>query len=322
MSFTATVLNIQRMSTEDGPGIRTTVFFKGCSLACSWCHNPESISNKPQQVWHDFKCIGCRTCLEACPSSAITITEGGVFTDSEICTVCGTCAEECPTTAREILGTEWVLADLVSEVSKDKAFFNASTGGITASGGEPGVQASFVTEFLRECQSVGLHTALDTCGLVGTKALLQMAAHADLVLFDIKEIDPERHSVFTEHRNEKILENLGALRDAISSGDGPAELWIRTPLIPDATATEENITGIGNFIALNLRDVVTRWELCAFNNLCVNKYERLGLTWQFEDTPTMSKDELARFEEIARRSGVEAELVHVGGPTKVEKAND
>ena len=322
MSSQATVLNIQRMSTEDGPGIRTTVFFKGCSLACSWCHNPESISNKPQQVWHDFKCIGCRTCLETCPSSAITISENGVLTDRELCTVCASCAEECPTTAREILGTKWELADLVAEVSKDKAFFKASTGGITASGGEPGVQASFVTEFLRECQAVGLHTALDTCGLIGTKALLDMAAHADLVLFDIKEIDTDRHRDFTDHGNERILENLGALRDVIKSGGGPKQLWIRTPLIPGATATEENITGIGNFIALNLRDVVTRWELCSFNNLCVNKYERLGLTWEFEDTKSMSKNELARFEGIAQGSGVEAELVHVGGPTRVEKSND
>ena len=322
MSTEATVLNIQRMSTEDGPGIRTTVFFKGCSLACSWCHNPESISNKPQQVWHAFKCIGCRTCVDICPSSAVTMTDEGVLTDREVCTVCGTCAEECPTTAKEVLGTQWRLADLVAEVSKDKAFFAASSGGITASGGEPGVQASFVADFLRDCREDGLHTALDTCGLVGKKALLDMAAHADLVLYDIKEIDPERHRRFTGHGNERILENLVALRDAINTGHGPGELWIRTPLIPGATATNDNIAGIGKFIALNLGDVVTRWELCAFNNLCVNKYERLGLTWEFEDLPSMSKKELADFEEIARGSGVKPDIVHADGPTKVEKRND
>ncbi|MBW1878182.1 MAG: glycyl-radical enzyme activating protein [Deltaproteobacteria bacterium] len=315
----ATVLEIQRMSTEDGPGIRTTVFFKGCTLACAWCHNPESISRRPQVVWHDWKCIGCRTCEGVCPEEAISFDADGMTWDRHRCTACGTCTQSCPTTARERVGQEWRLDDLVREVAKDRAYFETSGGGVTASGGEPAVQAPFVEAFLARCRELGLHTALDTCGMSGTKGLIRLVEHADLVLFDLKVMDPAQHARFTGHSNAKVLANVAAVRDCIRANGHPAEMWIRTPLIPGATATDENIRDIGAFIAVNLREVVTRWELCAFNNLCADKYRRLGMPWHFADAELLSREDQLHFEAVARRSGVDPDRVLVTGPTRLEQ---
>ena len=159
----ATLFEIQRLSTEDGPGIRTTVFFKGCSLACAWCHNPESISAAPQLHWIASRCIGCGTCTEACPEQAVALTPDGLIIDRERCTTCGRCAAECPSTAMEIIGAVWSLDDLVREVLKDRAYF-ADAGGVTAGGGEPGLQAPFLAAFLEALKAEGIHTAVDTCG--------------------------------------------------------------------------------------------------------------------------------------------------------------
>jgi pyruvate formate lyase activating enzyme len=272
-----TVFNIQRMSTEDGPGLRTTVFVKGCSLECLWCHNPEGISPSPQVVWHGPKCIGSRACDAACPEDAILRSGDEIEIDRDRCTVCGECVDRCPSAAMELWGTRWSLDDLVKEVAKDRSYFETSGGGVTVSGGEPALRTPFVAPFLERCRAIALHTALDTCGMCSPSALRSLAGHADLVLFDVKEIDPERHARFTGQTNERILANLIALGEQTRQGELPAELWIRTPLIPGATLSEENIRGIGAFIARELGDVVTRWELCAFNNLAADKYHRLGL---------------------------------------------
>lgn len=315
MSQRALVLNVERMSTEDGPGIRTTVFVKGCSLACRWCHNPESISPRPQVVWSEWKCIGCRTCVSVCPEGAIADRgAGGIHTDRDRCQACGTCVEACPSTARERLGVERDAAEVAAEVAKDRAYFEPSGGGVTVSGGEPAMRAPFVEELLARCRELGLHTALDTCGMCAEAVLLGMARHADLVLYDLKLIDPARHEELTGHRNERILANLEAL-----VGASPATVWIRTPLVPGATAGEDNVAGIGRFIAGRLGGRVVRWELCAFNNLCRDKYRRLGMPWAHEATPLMTAAELARLAEVARRSGVPPEIVHATGPTRVEE---
>ena len=211
------------------------------------------------------------------------------------------------------------LADLLDEVVKDRTYFETSGGGITLSGGEPILQASFVEAFLRDCRQLGIHTAVDTCGLVGTAALLRVAAAADLILFDLKEIDPDRHREFTEHDNARILENVLAVAEQ-QRRDGRGELWIRTPLIPGMTASEENITGIGAFIAEHLADQVARWELCAFNNLCESKYRRLGRAWLHSETELLQQRKLAFFADVARRSGVDPERVHADGPTRIQTA--
>ena len=314
----ATILEIVRMSTEDGPGIRTTVFFKGCTLKCAWCHNPESISAKPQLQWVGSRCIGCKTCMEVCPENALTLTETGMQIDRNRCIACGECAAECPGTALELLGKNWQLDDLVDEVIKDRAYFETSQGGITISGGEPTMQAGFAGAFLKSLRQKGLHTALDTCGQCSRDALDQTLPYAAMVLFDMKLIDPKAHKKFTGHDNKRILDNLLYVADYIRSHVYPNELWIRTPMIPDATAVFENLSGIGRFIAKNLSDVVRRWELCAFNNLCRDKYLRLGQKWAFHDTELLTKDDMDALTANAKSSGVDPKIVFPTGLTRLK----
>ncbi len=314
----ALVANIQRMSTEDGPGIRTTVFFKGCSLKCTWCHNPETISPMPQIQWMGNRCIGCMTCVNVCPRKALTLTKDGMVIDRELCDACGICTEECPSTAMEMIGKEWKLDDLLDEVIKDRAYFDNSGGGITASGGEPTLQAQFVAAFFRALKEKGLHTTLDTCGMCSKQALDMVLPYTDLVLFDIKEIDEKKHQEFTGHSNARILENVLYVREYMKDHDRPSEMWIRTPIIPDATATPENIEGIGRFIKSNLEDVVSRWELCSFNNMCVDKYERLGIDWKFKGKELLTKDFMNSMAHVAKQSGVNSAIIVWTGLTKLE----
>jgi len=317
----ATILDIQRMSTEDGPGIRTTIFFKGCSLTCCWCHNPESIAPHPQIHWIADHCIGCQTCLAVCPENALSLGEEGNKIDRDLCTGCGLCAAECPTTALELLGCRWALDDLVAEVIKDRAYFEKSGGGVTLGGGEPTLQLQFNKALLFKLKDLGLHTALDTCGMCSKGALEELLPVSDLVLFDLKEIDPHKHREFTGSPNSKILDNLLFVRDHMKSGGGPGELWIRTPIIPDATATAENVRGIGRFLAANLDGLVNRWELCAFNNLCRDKYRRLDLDWAYKDRGLLSKPAMEKMAAVAENSGVDPAIVCWSGSTKLEKVS-
>lgn len=316
----ATVLNIQRTSTEDGPGLRTTVFLKGCSLQCSWCHNPEAMDPKPQLVWHPTKCIGSGECVPVCREQALTRRATAVEIDHARCTACSDCVAHCPSGALETLGTQWRLDDLVAEVIKDRSYFEAYGGGVTVSGGEPGLHARFVAAFLQRCRALGIHTAIDTCGMCSASSLHALAEHSDLLLYDLKEIDPGRHARFTGRSNERILANLVDLAAHMRAGSLPSELWIRTPLIPGATTRAANIAGIGGFIARYVGDLVTRWELCAFNNLAADKYARLGLEWQHAGTPLLTAGELREVERIAKRSGVDPAIVLATGPTRTEPA--
>jgi pyruvate formate lyase activating enzyme len=239
--------------------------------------------------------------------------------DRSGCTLCGECVDQCPSGAMELWGVCWSLDDLVGEVEKDRSYFETSGGGVTVSGGEPALHTRFVASFLERCRGLGMHTALDTCGMCSPSALQALAAHADLVLYDLKEIDSDRHVRFTGQPNEKIMANLCALAEQMRRDPLPAELWIRTPLIPGATLIEANIRGIGEFIARELSDVVTRWELCAFNNLATDKYRRLGLRWEFEGVELMAEADLRRFEDVARRSGVDPGIVLATGRTRLER---
>ncbi|MBN2299418.1 MAG: glycyl-radical enzyme activating protein, partial [Deltaproteobacteria bacterium] len=287
-----------------------------------WCHNPESISPDPQVHWVKTRCIGCRTCLETCEHGALDFTHDGLHINRERCTGCLSCTKTCPSTALESFGHAWALDELVSEVLKDRVYFETSLGGITISGGEPAMQGPFAAAFLKALKEKGIHTALDTCGQCTQKTLALLVEHADLVLFDLKEIDPQRHKRFTGATNDRILKNLAFIAREMKSGDCPGELWVRTPLIPGYTATEENIAGIGRFIADNLSGIITRWELCSFNNLCTHKYEELGLTWACRDFKLMSEQELGYFTDIARRSCSDPSIVQASGPTRIPAGKD
>ena len=318
----AVILRIQRLSTEDGPGIRSTVFFKGCPLECTWCHNPESISPLPQVLWVKSRCIGCKTCMDTCEHAALCLTPDGVQIDRSLCTGCLSCTNACPSTALEALGRSWAVDELVTEVLKDRVYFEKSGGGITISGGEPAMQAPFAAAFLRKLREQGIHTALDTCGQCPQKNLALIAEHADLVLYDIKEIDTEKHRRFTGANNERILKNLIFVAETMKTRGYPADLWIRTPIIPEHTATKENISGIGRFIADKLYESVSNWELCSFNNLCTHKYEGLGLHWACRNFELMSPEDLEYLSDVAKGSGIDPAIVHVSGATRVSREED
>ena len=306
------------MSTEDGPGLRTTVFFKGCSLKCRWCHNPESISARPQVHWVGNRCIGCHTCLEVCPENALALTAQGNRMDRNRCTGCGICAEECLSTALEMLGQPWRLDDLYSEIVKDKSYFEKSGGGITLGGGEPVLQSDFCKSLLTLLNDSKIHTAVDTCGRCTRQALDSILPHTDLLLYDLKEINPAKHKDFTGSDNHTILKNLVYIKETMQSRGKPQALWIRTPVIPDATASEENIRGIGRFIADNLDGLVRRWDLCAFSNLCRDKYIRLDMEWEFKDSDVLSRLFMEKLAAVARNSGIDPDLVHWSGSTRLE----
>lgn len=316
--ITGKVLEIQRMSTEDGPGLRTTVFLKGCSLRCAWCHNPESISLMSEIHWIGNRCINCGLCITACPHGALSSALQGIVIDRSTCTGCGTCVEECPTTALDQLGKKWTVPDLIHEVIKDRDYFETSGGGITLSGGEPAVQPAFSRAFLKGLRDEKVHTALDTCGFYQSSVLFELLPHADLVLYDIKEIEPGLHKRFVHGENGLILDNLVRLGAFMREKDCPSQLWIRTPIIPGATERKENIAGIGAFLSANLNDLVSRWELCAFNNMCIDKYRRLDREWPFAQTPLIMSERMDELADVARSSGVDPAVVMWSGTVRQE----
>ena len=311
------ILHLQRLSTEDGPGIRTTVFFKGCPLACDWCHNPESISPQMEIQWLAVRCIGCGTCVEACPEGCLELTEDGLERDRQRCLACGTCVAACPAGAQEALGRSVTAEGLIAELLKDRAYYEASGGGVTLSGGEPTFQPDFAETLLRGLKAEGISTALDTCGLTSKAVLARLLPLADLVLFDLKLIDQAEHRKFTGQPNARILENLLFVRDYLRENPGQTELWVRTPLIPGATDSVDNLQAIGEFLSGHLDGLVARWELCAFNNLCRDQYTRLGLEWAYSDTPLMTAEELVRCEQTAKEASRTPEWVVATGATRI-----
>jgi len=219
-----TVLNIQKYSIYDGPGIRTSVFLKGCVLACWWCHNPESLALKPAIVFWKNRCIGCGDCVKSCSKEAIMFIDQALRKDEEKCSLCGACIDACPTGAMEKIGKSMTKADVMKEIEKDRVFYEESGGGVTFSGGEALTQIDFLDSLLEACNSQGIHTALDTSGYAPWQSIARIKDKVDLFLYDIKLMDEGKHSKYTGVSNQLIVENLKKL------AANNRKIWIRVPV--------------------------------------------------------------------------------------------
>jgi pyruvate formate lyase activating enzyme len=297
MTATGLVTNIQRCSTEDGPGIRTTVFFKGCPMKCLWCHNIETIDPNPTVVWYAVKCIGDQACVRACPESALELTAEGMRIDRDLCKVCGTCEDTCPTGAMKVMGKFWNVYDLVEELLRDKVFFTTSNGGVTLSGGEATFQADFTIQVASGLQKNGVHVVLDTCGYCSEKVFRDILSHVDMVLYDLKVMNPQHHLEYTGVPIDRVLSNEQILAQSRKP------VWIRTPVIPGHTDQEENIRAIARFIIEKMPNV-ERYDLLAFNRMCTDKYTLFGLEYPLKDAELMTEETMEHLAAVAREEGV------------------
>jgi pyruvate formate lyase activating enzyme len=272
---TGVIFDIARFAIHDGPGIRTTVFFKGCPLSCWWCHNPEGQSSNPDILYREHLCVRCGSCVEACPQHARSLSEGGVARDRARCRVCGTCAQVCASGATERVGRRVTVHELMREIEKDTPFFDQSGGGVTFSGGEPLDQPDFLRELLDRCGEHDIHRTVDTCGFARPEILRSIAQRTDLFLFDLKLMNVSRHVAYTGLRNDLIIGNLCML-----AGMG-AEIQVRVPVIPTITDATDNIDAIGEFVSsLPQRPRVT---LLAHHPAAMEKYGRFRMTRRLPD---------------------------------------
>lgn len=277
------ILDIKGNSLDDGPGIRTVVFFKGCPLSCRWCHNPESKETGMDISFDKNACIGCNHCLSLCPHGALDKKVFG-FIDRQRCDLCLKCVEQCPAEALTQVGKEMTVEDVVAAVKKDMPFFKNSGGGVTLSGGEPTYFMDYCSELIRACKELGVHTLLETCGSFNYQSFLELIyPFVDCIYYDIKIMDEEEHKRLCGASNRLILENFSRLQE-ICTREGKM-LLPRIPLIPEMTATEDNLRSIASFLRQN---GVGKVALLPYHPLWIEKNEKIGKTLSFEQKYSMS----------------------------------
>ena len=305
LSVQGLLLDIDKFASHDGPGIRTTVFLKGCPLSCIWCHSPESRLGDVELIYQDDRCTGCWLCLEECPRDALSIgSKGGgeaAVLDRSLCDVCGRCAEVCYPGALKIAGSVVTVGELVSQVRKDIPFFQSSGGGVTLSGGEPARQARFSYHFLLACQEAGIHTALETTGYARWEVISSLASVTDLFLYDVKFVDSESHRRFTGVPNRVILDNLQRLAATGS------EIHVRVPCIAGVNDSPEQIRAVSRLVSgMKLSRIV----LLPYNDAAGAKYEWLGREYALPDAMTQSHENMNELADICRQDGLH---VQIGG---------
>jgi len=266
----ALLFDIKKFAINDGPGIRLTVFFKGCNLSCQWCHNPESMSPKVQKMYNANKCIASLKCLENCPNDALILTPEGIQTNTDKCNLCGKCAEVCPTKAFEMLGDHYQVDELMKVIDNESIFFDQSGGGITFSGGEPLMHIEYLLEALKACGKRFYHRVVDTTAFANQSALLEVARHTELFLIDLKVMDSEIHKKYTGVSNKKILSNI------IELAKTDCEIIFRLPLIENVNTSDENIKATADFMN-GLDGPGRRINLLPYHNIAENKRLKLGV---------------------------------------------
>lgn len=289
------ITNIQKYSIHDGDGIRTTVFFKGCPLSCTWCHNPETQSFSKQLMFQDERCTGCGACVKGCPKGAISIKDGKSVTDKTKCIECGKCIEDCLLNIREISGKYDTVNQLILEIEKDKAFYEQSKGGVTLSGGEVLAQdMDYLLELLEKLHRKGYRINIDTCGYVSYDRIKKVLPFVDTFLYDIKIMDSMLHKKYTGVDNALILDNLKKL-----SQDG-ASIWIRIPMIGGINDTVDNINQTASFL-IKEKIKVKQINLLPYHNTGSSKYSRLNKTYKGEKFYTPTTKELEKLAAILHK---------------------
>lgn len=296
------IFNIMKYSIHDGPGIRTTVFMKGCPLSCLWCHNPESQMPKPQVMRFPGRCIGCGSCAKVCSTGAIFISEGKMIYDMTKCISCGKCTEVCYAGAMEKAGEYMTVEDAMKEIEKDMAFYEESGGGVTFSGGEPFMQPDFLKALLISCHRKGIHTTVDTSGFVKKDIIMELSQYIDLLLYDLKIMNDTIHKKYVGKSNDIILDNLKTL---INMGK---RIFIRVPIIPGINDQKENLEAMGRFLS-GLRGI-EQINVLPYHDIAKEKYKRLNRKYSLSDLKAPSDE---RMKEIANKLMAYGFKVKIGG---------